>query len=290
MSGIWTGFVNLLSQVLIWLTNLTGSLGIAIILFTMLARLVLLPLTIKQLQSSKKMQELQPKMAELKRKYGKDQRRFNEEMQRVYKENNANPAGGCLPLLIQMPIFLGVYRAVINLVSNHPELPHKFLWVADLSKSDPLFILPVLSVICQLLVSVMAMPKIQDPTQKATSQAMLIMPIMFGIFAFSFPAGAVLNWVAGAVLSMIQQFFVSGFGSLTNYLTFLPDRKGFLTPNPVAVTVTDDGEESVEPETPQPDFWTPLQKLQTSTAGSGSDATEQAIADAKQQGRGTKRR
>src|SRR5918998_6851319 len=114
----WQQFVDFLVFVLRTLTDWTGSLGIAIILFTIITRLAMLPLTIKQLQSSKKMQELQPHMAELRRKYGKDQQKLTEEMTKLYREQKVNPAGSCLPLLIQLPIFIGVWQAVYKLLTQ----------------------------------------------------------------------------------------------------------------------------------------------------------------------------
>ncbi|MBA3947498.1 MAG: membrane protein insertase YidC [Herpetosiphonaceae bacterium] len=294
---MWQAFVNILTSVLLWLTHLTGNLGSAIILFTIVTRIALFPLTWKQLKSSKKMQELQPMMAQLKRKYGKDQQKLTQETTKLYKEYGVNPVGGCLPLVIQLPIFIGVYRAISELALHHPELPHQFLWLSDLSKYDSLFILPVLTIILQLLSSVMAMPKIQDPSQKATSQAMLIMPVMFGIIYLKFNSGAVLYWATGAVLQTIQQFFVTGLGSLTNYLPFLPDRKGFFTPTPVSTPPEDDdspdnGASMVVEAEPAlaANFWAPLQKLQTSPAVGADEPTERAIVEAKQQNRPRKGR
>lgn len=291
-NALWHPFVTFLTSILLWLTQQMGNLGSAIILFTIFTRIVLFPLTWKQLKSSKKMQELQPLMAQLKRKYGKDQQRLTAEMTKLYKEHGANPVGGCLPLVFQLPIFIGVYQAISGLVLKHPELPHSFLWIPDLSVYDHLFILPIATIVLQLLSSVMAMPKIQDPQQKATSQAMLIMPVVFGIIYLKFNAGAVLYWAMGAVLQIIQQFFVTGWGSLSNYLPFLPDWKGFLTPNPVTVADGDDAEViDVEPEpVAAANFWTPLQKLQPSPATATDDATERSITDAKQQNRPRKNR
>jgi YidC/Oxa1 family membrane protein insertase len=288
---MWASFVGILQSILLWLSHLTGSLGLGIILFTILTRIILLPLTIKQLQSSKKMQELQPLIQELRRKHGKDQQKFTQEMSKLYKEHKANPAGSCLPMLIQLPIFIGVYRAVQNLATN-PLASEGFLWIPSLAHKDPLYILPVLSVLLQLLVSLMAMPKIQDPQQKAMSQTMLLMPLFFGYIAFTFNAGAVLYWVMGSVLAVVQQYFVSGWGSLSNYLTFLPERKGYLTPAtptaPAAATTTVVEERPAEPAA---SFWAPLAKLQTSSAlPEGDPETEAAIADAKRQASGKKRR
>src|SRR3954454_5242583 len=247
------------------------------------------------------MQELQPLIQELRRKYGKDQQKFTQEMSKLYKEHKANPAGGCLPLVIQLPIFIGVYRAVQNLATSSvasDNFSRSFLWVPDLAHKDPYFILPILSVIFQLLVSVMAMPKIQDAQQKTMSQTMLLMPLFFGYIAFTFNAGAVLYWVTGSVLAVVQQYFVSGWGSLTNYLPFLPERKGYLTPTtplvPIATSTTDDAEpvETTKAEAPAPgaNFWAPLAKLQTSTAGAEGATDDSVAANGQRQSSGKKRR
>ncbi len=288
---MWGSFVSILQTILLWLTNLTGNLGFGTILFTIFTRIALLPLTIKQLQSSKKMQELQPLIQELRRKHGKDQQKFTQEMTKLYREHKANPAGGCLPILIQFPIFIGVWQAVQNLATN-PAAAGGFLWLPDLSKPDPVYVLPVLSIVLQLLVTLMAMPKIQDPQQKIMTQTMLLMPIFFGYIAFTFNAGAVLYWVMGSVLAVVQQYFVTGWGSLSNYLTFLPERKGYLTPVVPAVAVAGDtGSTDEPPAEPGANFWGPLAKLQASSAVSAGDAaTEAAIADARQQTSGKKRR
>lgn len=288
---MWQSFVGILQSILLGLTGLTGSLGLGIILFTIFTRIALLPLTIKQLQSSKKMQELQPIIQELRRKYGKDQQKFTQEMTKVYREHKTNPAGGCLPLVIQLPIFIGVYQAVQHLSTN-PAAAGGFLWLPSLAERDPYYILPVLSIALQLLTSLMAMPKIQDPQQKVMSQTMLLMPIFFGYIAFTFNSGAVLYWVMGSLLAVVQQYFVSGWGSLSNYLTFLPERKGYLTPaTPLATAGGEASSDTVPAAEPEHNFWTPLAKLQTTPAVSVSDAaTEAALADAKRQTSGKKRR
>jgi YidC/Oxa1 family membrane protein insertase len=234
-------------------------------LFTILARIFILPLTIKSIQSSRRMQELQPLLKDLQRKYGKDQQRLTQETMKLYKDNKVNPAGGCLPLLLQFPIFIGVYQAVINLtrvpVSEYAAqamvgvlgstgvntaamsesfqqslLGGGFLWLRDLGVPDPLYILPILSVVFQLMVQLMATPRVQDPQQKAMMQSMLLLPIVFGYIGFVFPSGAVLYWVVGSIFSMVQQLLVSGWGSLANYLKFLPaDYSGLFPAKPMVV-------------------------------------------------------
>lgn len=303
MSAIWGAFVGFLEFILTALMNWTGSLGIAIILFTIVTRLFLLPLTIKQLKSSRKMQELQPLMAELRRKYGKDQQKLTEEMTKLYREQKVNPAGSCLPLLIQLPIFLGIYQAVINLVAAGGA-GETFLGIQlglsafqqpnEMTATIPGFVggfqgvqylvLPILSIVLQFLTTLMATPKIQDPQAKAMSQALMFMPLIFGYIGFTFNQGAVLYWVVGSLLAVIQQYVVSGFGSLTNYLTFLPDRQGLFPPVAPVAVAAGGAEGEAEVAEAKADFWTPLSKLSTKPATAGGDtATEQAISDVKSQ-------
>ena len=261
--AIWYSLVSSLEFILLTFYSWTGNPGIAIILFTILARFVLLPLTIRQLQSGRKIQALQPALSELQRKYAKDQQKLQAETMKLYKENNANPVSGCLPIFIQLPLFLGIYQAVFHLTSvapgehaisrmittlgqvnlgtnltaitlDQPQLSGGFLWLTDLGRPDSLYILPVLSVLFQLIVQLMSTPRVQDPQQKAMFQTMLFMPILFGYIGFTFPSGAVLYWVVGSLLSMVQQWVFSGWGALANYLTFLPTRAG-LFPPPVVV-------------------------------------------------------
>jgi YidC/Oxa1 family membrane protein insertase len=320
--ALWDAFVRLLEQILLTFFAWTGSSGLAIILFTIVARLVILPLTLKSLQSSRKMQEIQPLMKELQRKHGKDAQKLQEETLKLYREYKINPAGGCLPMVFQLPIFLGVYQAVINLTrvspSEHagsamvqalaaaglnttglptqlgqPQLYGGFLWLRDLGQVDSLYILPVLSVIFQLLVQLMATPRIQDPQQKAMTQTMLVMPIVFGYIGFTFPSGAVLYWVVGSILSMIQQYVISGWGSLANYLKFLPTDAGLFPPTLPASAMAgigagpaSTGSTADEPARKR-DFWEVLGPLGQAAAaedeGASDDTTEQALADARRQ-------
>jgi YidC/Oxa1 family membrane protein insertase len=275
MGEIWFTFVGFFEQMLMLLATLTGSMAIAVVIFTIIARLVILPLTLKSIRSSRKMQELQPKIKELQRKYGKDQRKLQEETVQLYKDYQINPLGGCLPLLLQLPIFLGVYQGIIHLMRPDQrqylgEAMHAAvidlniqplldlpvmggLWQAvGLSEANtlidlldqtffglnlgqaafasdfssfngiPYVVLPILSVVLQLTQQLMAMPRVQDPQQKMMSQMMLFMPLFFAYIALTFPLGAVLYWLTSSVVGIIQQYFISGWGSLANYLKFLP--------------------------------------------------------------------
>jgi YidC/Oxa1 family membrane protein insertase len=313
--NIWSEFVGFLQNVLLTFYGWTGNGGIAIILFTILARVVILPLTIKSIQSSRKMQELQPQVKEIQRKYGKDPQKLQEETAKLYREYKVNPVGGCLPMVLQLPIFFGVYQAVIHLtqvseaeriagtvinvlgqnginIAGLPQLGQSqlggaFLWIKDLGQPDPYYILGVLSLIFQLIVQLMAMPRVQDAQQKAMSQSMLILPLMFAYIGFTFPAGAVLYWVIGSVLSMIQQYVISGWGSLANYLKFLPPDAGLFPPATPATAAAGNGAAPAEPEQ-KLGFWDVLRPLmeQGSSAdesGASDTATEQAVVEVRRQ-------
>src|SRR5215216_2789765 len=115
MGAIWGSFVGFLEWMLLQLSILTGSAGIGIILFTIIARLVILPLTLTSVRSSRRMQDIQPQIRELQRKHGKDQAKLSEETIKLYREYKINPAASCLPLFLQLPIFFGVYQAVYHL-------------------------------------------------------------------------------------------------------------------------------------------------------------------------------
>ncbi|MBU6379352.1 MAG: membrane protein insertase YidC [Gammaproteobacteria bacterium] len=308
---IWASFVHLLEQVLLAFYHWTGNAGLAIIIFTVIVRLLILPLTLQSLQSSRKIQEIQPLIKDLQRKHGKDQQRLQEETVKLYREYKINPAGGCLPMFLQLPMFLAVYQAVMNLTRvsptehagsamldalrstaiavpatiasfSQPQLAGGFLWLPDLGKTDPLHILPVLSVVFQLLVQLMATPRVQDPQQKALAQSMLIMPIVFGYIGFTFPSGAVLYWVIGSILSMLQQYVISGWGSLANYLKFLPTTGGLFPPIiPAGATAGSAAAHApaVDGEAQRAEFWEVLRPLMDSptdapTGDGAADAEE----------------
>lgn len=304
MGGIWSGFVGLLEQLLLWFSTLAGSVGLGIVLFTIAARLAILPLTLSSLRSSRKMQQIQPMVKELQRKYGKEPQKLQEETLRLYREYKINPVGGCLPLLLQLPIFFGVYQAVYHLMVPEQRInlsaaakaaledpavaqlfSVKFLGLLDLGQAawgaagfaGALYlILPVLSVVLQLLQQLMATPRVQDPQTKAMTQAMMFMPIIFGYIAFTFPTGAVLYWVVSSLVGIVQQYFTSGWGSLANYLKFLPpDGKPTALPSLAPVAAAGDAPTATATRA---DFWSVMRPLtETEPAEAADDPVEQAI-------------
>ena len=235
---IWNqGIVGSLVVALGWLNaGLVGiglsfpwlsSWALTIVLFTVIVKLVTLPLTLQQLRSSKKMQELQPQLQALQKQYGKDREKLMQEQMRLYKENNVNPAAGCLPMLVQMPIWIGLYQALYHLATG-PEFleSSRFLWIAtlahpEISSPNAIFMwppaIPVLALltgITQWVVQKMMTPPSTDPQQQMMQSMMQFMPLMFIVFALSVPSGLVLYWVTSNLFSLVQQYFITGWGSL----------------------------------------------------------------------------
>lgn len=207
-----------------WLTN--GSVGWSIILLTILIRVILLPSSLKAAKATTKIQALQPKMNEIKEKYKDDKQKQTEEMSKLYKTEGASPLGSCLPLLIQLPILLILYRVFrigldtsrydyLYTFTPRPEVLHPIFFGIDLSKPEH-WILPILAGVLQLLLSIMTMPKTVpnasgkvDPTQAMTKQMTYLFPIMTVFIARSLPAALALYWVITTLFGIGQQWYVN---------------------------------------------------------------------------------
>ena len=210
---------------------LFNNFGLSIIVLTIIVRGVTTPLTLKQLRSTKALQELQPKMAELHQKYGKDKQKLAQEQMRMYKESGVNPAGCLLPMLIQLPIWISLFQSIIRVLAIVPEdflklsghlysawpqvfslvpLNSRFLWL-DLAVPDRFLLLPILVGGTMWLQQKMVTSKTGDPKQQAQSQMMLwIMPLMFAFLTLQFPSGLALYWVVSNVISIGMQYFITG--------------------------------------------------------------------------------
>jgi len=183
--------------------------GLCIIIITFFVKIIFFPLTYKSMQSMARMQELSPKIKAIKAKYKKakkdmDQRRkMNEETMKLYKEHKVNPAGGCLPMLIQMPIFFGFFRLLMYSI----EFRHSpfLLWITDLSDKDPIYVIPILMGITQYISQKMT-PTSADPSQQ---KMMLIMPVMMTILFMNFSSGLVLYWLTNNILQIGQQYIMN---------------------------------------------------------------------------------
>ena len=193
-----------LLKVLIWIHSYVGNYGVAIILLTVLVRVILFPLTYKGSKSMKRMQQLQPKMLKLREKYKNNKEKLNAEMMALYKKNKVNPMGGCLPILLQLPIFFALYSALSTAV----ELRHApfFGWITDLSAPDGLGILPILMGLTMYLIQKMTPTGMMDPMQ---AKIMGMLPIVFTVFTFTFPAGLTLYWTTSNILSLGQQYIIN---------------------------------------------------------------------------------
>lgn len=179
------------------------SYGIAIIVLTLIIKLLLLPLALKQIHSMKGMQELQPKIQALQKKYKNDKKQFQIEMQKLYQENGVSPLSGCLPLLIQMPFLIAIFYAL----QGFPYDPNhqSFLWLSSLAEKDTTYILPVLSGLSTFVISWQTTPKDAQSNQK---MMLYIMPIFITYISLSFPSGLVIYWVVCNVFQFVQQFFM----------------------------------------------------------------------------------
>lgn len=183
--------------------NVVGNWGWSIILLTLFIKLLLYPLSATSLKSMAKMRNLQPEMARLKELYGDDRQKMSQELMGLYKKEKVNPAGGCFPMLLQMPVFLALYWVLLESV----EIRHApwILWIQDLSAKDPYFVLPLI-----MGASMLLMQKMQPmPTDPMQAKVMQIMPIAFTFFFMLFPAGLVLYWTVNNLLSMAQQWIVN---------------------------------------------------------------------------------
>ena len=227
MEHILDPIVGPLTQLLMLLTGVLHSYGLAIIIFTILVRAVLAPLNLRQLRSAKKMSALAPKIKELQQKYKGNREELTRAQMALYKEEGVNPAAGCLPLLIQMPILYALFFVFQRLAKpTAGAIYHQpFLWFT-LDKPDNLFghfflgpqsywgPLPLLAGVTQWVQSRMMMQPTSDPQQRTTQQIMQFMPLMIIVFAVNYPSGLALYWVTSTLFSIVLQYFITGWGQL----------------------------------------------------------------------------
>lgn len=197
----WAWFIaKPLFKLLTIIQSLVQNWGLAIIGVTLVVKAILYPLTKAQYTSMAKMRMLQPKMQEMRERFGDDRQRMSQEMMKLYKEEKVNPLGGCLPILLQMPIFIALYWTFMEAV----ELRHApfFGWIQDLSAQDPYYILPILMGGSMFLLQKMSPTPVADPMQQ---KVMNFMPLIFMVFFLWFPAGLVLYWLVSNLITIVQQ-------------------------------------------------------------------------------------
>jgi len=255
---VWNNFlVHPLLSLLVLVAGAFHDFGIAVVLVTVAIRMLLYPLYVTQIRSQRVMQELAPALNDIKAKYGKDRQKINEEQMKLYKERGYNPATGCLPLLLQMPILFAMYAAFIQapgltgeqlqgviwpfvpvppLLGDHIDLTAHWLpWIQScvqngvaqigLACPDPLKVLPILAGASQLFASVMAQPAKQvtttDPQQKMMQSMAYYFPLITVFIAWSLPAGLAVYWVTTTLFQIVQQYFVTGWGQLPRFIPVL---------------------------------------------------------------------
>lgn len=217
---IYYGTFDIISQVLLqllgFLYGLVHSWGWAIVILSLLVYFILYPLSIKQMRSMKEMQALQPKIEELRKAYKDNPQKLNKEIMQLYKEHKVNPFSGCLPLLLQMPIFFALYQALMRSVALKGA---KFLWIKDLSEPDRLFllpvslpvlgneinILPIVMTIGMFIQQKLSSSSASGSTAEQQKMMLIIMPLMFGLIFYHMPSGLVLYWFINSALMLIFQ-------------------------------------------------------------------------------------
>lgn len=202
MFNNWEGFTGGIGKLMFHMLHvfyaMTGSYGVAILLLTLLVKVVLHPLNLKQLRSMQKLQMLQPKMQDLKKRYP-DPREFQTEVQKLYIENQVNPLGGCFPILLQIPIFIALYSCLMGAIELKKV---RFLWLPDLAMPDPLALLPILFAGSIYVSS--KMTSTTTPMDKSQQTMMQIMPIMMLMFMVNVPAGVMLYLAGQSILSLFE--------------------------------------------------------------------------------------
>ncbi len=201
----WTSAIAIpLLKALKWLYGFFGNYGIAIMVLTFIIKIILFPLMYKSMTSTAKMAKLQPQLNALREKYKDDKEKLNTEMMSFMKTNGYNPAGGCLPMLLQMPIFFALYRVFFNSIELY-QAPF-FAWIHDLSSPDPLFIAPVLLAGLMFVQQKISPATVTDPAQQKMMQ---FMPVMFGVFMLLLPAGLNMYMLVNSATTIMQQYLLN---------------------------------------------------------------------------------
>jgi YidC/Oxa1 family membrane protein insertase len=230
---ILSPLINVLIMVSHYLFN---NFGLTIIVLTIVIRAAMYPLTMRQLKATKSMQAIQAQVAELQKKYAKDKQKLAQEQMKLYKQSGMNPLGCVWTMLIQMPVWIALYQSIIKVLAVAPEdflslakhlytswplvfsqvpLENQFLWL-NLATPDPWMILPILVGGSMWVQQKMTTLPSFDPRQQQQSQMMLwMMPLMFAFLTLSFPSGLALYWLASNIISVVMQYFVTGWGGLT---------------------------------------------------------------------------
>ncbi len=201
------GWLTVVAAPIFWaleaIHKLVGNWGWAIVILTIIIKAIFFPLSAASYRSMAKMKVLTPRLMQLKERFGDDKQRLNQEMMKMYQTEKVNPLGGCLPILVQIPVFIALYWVLLGAVEMR-DAPW-VLWITDLASADPYYILPVIMMV-SMFVQTKLNPTPPDPIQ---AKVMMAMPLIFGFMFFWFPAGLVLYWVVNNVLSIAQQWQIT---------------------------------------------------------------------------------
>jgi len=201
------GWLTVIAAPLFWVLEYfhawLGNWGLAIILLTVVIKLIFFPLSAASYRSMAKMKVVSPKLVKLREQYGDDRARMNQAMMELYKTEKINPLGGCLPIVVQIPVFIALYWVLLAAV----ELRHApfYGWIADLAAPDPWYVLPTL-MMGSMIIQTKLNPTPPDPVQ---AKVMMIMPFAFGVMFYFFPSGLVLYWFVNNILSILQQWQIT---------------------------------------------------------------------------------
>lgn len=201
-NGFWDKyFVYPLSFFMDWMAEIMwDQYGLSILVVTIIIRFLILPLTLKQYRSSKQMQAIQPELQKLKEKYKDNVQKQQEETMKLFQKNNVNPLAGCFPLLVQMPILIALYNAIMR---NSDIATHSFLWM-ELGQPDPFYVLPVLAALTTFL-----QQKVMSVQMNSQMQVLLfIFPVLIFVMAMNFPAALPLYWVYSNIFTIIQSYLI----------------------------------------------------------------------------------
>jgi YidC/Oxa1 family membrane protein insertase len=201
------GWLTVIAVPLFWVLKFLhewlGNWGLAIIALTVLIKLIFFPLSAASYKSMARMKKVTPRLTKIRETYGDDRVKMNQAMMELYKEEKINPLGGCLPIVVQIPVFIALYWVLLSSVELR-QAPF-FGWITDLSKQDPYYILPAL-MMGSMIIQTKLSPTPPDPVQ---AKVMMIMPFAFGVMFFFFPAGLVLYWLVNNILSIAQQWQIT---------------------------------------------------------------------------------
>lgn len=236
MGDLWNVlfFDPMLNGLIVLYGVLLNNFGLAIIIFTLLVRVLILPLTLKQLNATKAMSAVQPQLRELQKKFAKSKEKLAQEQMKLYREAGISPLGCLWPMLVQFPVWIALYQVIVRALPQSPDdlmglwghlyswpqvlsvvpLKEGFLWL-NLGTPDRFMVLPVLVAGTMWVQQKMVTTPTADPRQATTNRFMLwTMPLMFGFFTLSFPSGLAVYWVVSNVAGIVIQYFVSGWGPL----------------------------------------------------------------------------